>query len=105
MINVGGRKRSLVLSYFGGAINQTQAAKCFPSVLLPSPKRGPLDRLIETGLPETMVALSDDKDPDLGGEKSPEGDRVGQRLEEEWAGLVRGIEMPVKSKFWDGEET
>lgn len=52
-----------------------------------------------------MVALSDDKDPDLGGEKSPEGDRVGQRLEEEWAGLVRGIEMPVKSKFWNGEET
>lgn len=45
------------------------------------------------------MALSEDKDPDLGGEKFPGGDRVGQRPEEEWAGLVRGIEMPVKSKF------
>jgi hypothetical protein len=39
-------------------------------------------------------------------EKSPpEGDGVIQRREEEWAGLLRVVMWPVKSKFWGREDT
>lgn len=62
------------------------AGECFTSVLLPTPKRGSLGRMVEAGFPEIES-------------------RVVQRPEEEWADLVRGIKRPVKSKFWSWEET
>lgn len=63
-----------------------------------------MGRLIEAGFPETMVALGDDKDPDLGGEKSPEGDRVGQRLEEEWLVLSEGYKCQLSQNSGTGKK-
>lgn len=63
------------------------AGKCFTSALLPSPKEGSLGRMVEAGFPEICESV------------------VVQRPEEKWADLIRGIQRPVKSKFWSWEET